>query len=139
MDFHTEKVKGKNKRLIVEEDKEVIISLFYQKKTYSGVSSEKPNKQINENILNQVKGWGSGTYLIEPPKIKLPFFKIYKRVLPSVMCRVDVSYDGWIEDCDSSSLSIVWFQDDYAYPIEKNIIEKIKKIPYSKVCNKYSY
>lgn len=139
MDFYTEIYKGKNKRLIVEEDKEVIISYFWQKKTYSGVNSGKPNKQINENIIKQEKGSGSGTYLIEPPKIRLPFFKISKRVLPSVMCRVNVSYDGWIEDCDSSSLSIVWFQDDYAYPIDKKIIEKIKKIPYSKVCNKYSY
>ena len=142
MDFYTEILKGKNKRLIVEGDKEMVIYSFDQQKTYNALNSEKPNKQINANILNLEKnrsGNGKGTYLIEPPRMKIPFFKIYKRTLPSVTCRIYVKFDGVIDNCDFSSLTIVWFQDDFAFPIENKILKKIKEIPYSLVCNKYSY
>ncbi|MCL7763026.1 hypothetical protein MPF19_06315 [Polaribacter sp. Z014] len=140
MDFYTEIFKGKNKRLIVEGDKEVLIYSLDQEKTYRGLKTEKPNKLINANILNSEKNRsGRGTYLIDPPRIKIPFFKIYKRTLPSVICRADVKFDGVIDNCDFSSLTIVWFQDDFAFPIENKILKKIKEIPYSLVCNKYSY
>ncbi|WP_165732618.1 hypothetical protein [Polaribacter sp. 20A6] len=142
MDFYTEIFKVKNKRLIVEGDKEVLIYSLDQEKTYSGLKSEKPNKLINANILNLEKnrsGGGKGTYLLEPPRIKIPFFKIYKRRLPAVICRAYVKFDGVIDNCDFSSLTIIWFQDDFALPIENKILKKIKEIPYSLVCNKYSY
>lgn len=77
MDFYTEIFKGKNKRLIVEGDKEVLIYSLDQEKTYRGLKTEKPNKLINANILNSEKNRsGRGTYLIDPPRIKIPFFKI---------------------------------------------------------------
>jgi hypothetical protein len=38
-----------------------------------------------------------------------------------------------------SSLCLIWFQEDYAFPIEKDILDKIKEIPFSKICGEFDY
>jgi hypothetical protein len=61
--------------------------------------------------------------------------------LPPIACIVDLWYYSAFRDetKDFSSLGLIWFQDDYAFPMEEQILEKIKQIPFSKICGEFTY
>jgi hypothetical protein len=50
-------------------------------------------------------------------------------------------HDGVFRDTsnDYSFLHILWFQDDYAFPIDAEVLEKIKQIPFGELCIETSY
>ncbi len=61
--------------------------------------------------------------------------------LPMVVCCATLMYDGVFRDTsnDYSFLYILWFQDDYAFPIDADILEQIKQIPFGEFCIETGY
>ena len=61
--------------------------------------------------------------------------------LPAVVCCATLMYDGVFRDTTESYsfLNILWFQDDYAFPIDAEVLEKIKQIPFGELCIETSY
>lgn len=137
--------------LFIEGNKEVTIKRIKQWLTYDGLLEGLPTARMNNGILLDVKedakkfcGFDE-VYLIEPPLTpihydgKYPFGEPVS--LPKVTCIIELWYYTTFRDSekDFSSLGVIWFQDDYAFPIDKEIIEEMKKIPFSEICGEFNY
>lgn len=132
-----------NDKIIVDGDLEVSISSLEQFLTYGNMLEGIPDQGYNEEIIYRVgldKDFNE-IFVIEPQQTKISYSSDNKYTIPSVICKVTVQSTKNLKDTskDFSSLRIVWFQDDYAFPIDKEIIEKLKEIPYYKLCGEYSY
>lgn len=140
-----------NSNLIIETDKVVTIKSINQWQTYGGLLEGIPTDKMNENIINRTKKEAqelSGMeeiYLIEPKQKTIEYEGKYPfgnpASLPPVTCVAELWFNDVFRDTEKmfSSLCIIWFQEDYAFPIEKEILNKIKEIPYSKVCGEFDY
>ena len=42
-------------------------------------------------------------------------------------------------DMHGSALTVVWFQENYAMPIDDLILEKIKQIPWAEIADEFEY
>jgi hypothetical protein len=140
-----------NGELIVEGDKQVTIKRIKQWHIYDGLLEGLPTTRMNNRILADVKEDAKKfcgldeIYLIEPQQTPIPYDGKYPfgepASLPSVACIIELwHYTTFRDDKkDFSSLGIIWFQNDYAFPIDEEIIEKIKQIPFSKICGEFTY
>lgn len=60
--------------------------------------------------------------------------------LPSITCIAEIRCDATIRNQSGIyTLGVCWFQDEYAFPIDKSILEKFKEIPFSKLCVEYQF
>ncbi|MGV7106843.1 hypothetical protein [Flavobacterium sp. U410] len=140
-----------NSKLIIETNKEVTIKRIKQWYTYYGLLEGLPTDKMNERIINRTKKEAkefSGLdeiYLIEPKQTlidydgKYPFGNPVS--LPGITCIAELWHNDVFRNTDKmfSSLCLIWFQEDYAFPIEKDILDKIKEIPFSKICGEFDY
>ena len=135
------------KTVIVEKNKEVVIEKFYQWKTYENLLCGLPSNEANlgfiEDLKERAKEYFSidSFYLIEPEQkpIYYPFEWPYEPwKLPKVSCLVQLycSESGQMGLVISQKrLVIGWFQDDFTFPSNSDILAKIKKIPWSTVAS----
>jgi hypothetical protein len=142
-----------NSDLIIETNKEVSIKSMIQWNTYSDISAGIPTDQFNEQIINWAKQSAKEfsrmeeIYLIEPKQTPIPddeefHFPFAKPAsLPRVTCVAKLWHDDVFRNTDKmfSSLCIIWFQEDYAFPIDQDILNKIKEVPFSEVCGEFDY
>jgi len=137
-----------------------IISLeeIHQHLTYAGLLEGLPTKRINKEIIDDIKNianekiWASSTpYILksyESP-IKLSedrevYYKSrgpeYERIrLPKIICIGHFMSDAITDDFMFSSLTIVWFQEDWMMPIDNNILIQIKSINWDKHATQGNY
>jgi len=56
--------------------------------------------------------------------------------IPEVTCVAELYHYDVFRDMSKtfSAVGILWFQDNYAFPIDSNILDKIIEIPFSKIC-----
>ncbi len=104
-----------------------------------GIPSESYNA---EKIYKEGRDVGfNEIYVIEPKQTRISYFSDEKYTIPKVTCRITVQSIENLKDAskDFSTLRIVWFQEDYAMPIDKDIINKLRKLPYQKLCGEYTY
>ena len=139
------------KRVIIDRDLEVIIVEIKQFLTYrnmlEGIPNSRHNKIILERTINKAKESFDlqKIHLIEPVITAIEYEGEYPfgktESLPEITCLAELKCNSAFknEDMDYSGLGLVWFQDDYAFPIEKTIADIIKLIPYRKVCEEFSY
>ncbi len=140
-----------NSDLIIETNINVTIKSIKQWHTYGGLLEGIPTDKLNERIINRVKKEAkefSGieeTYLIEPKQKPIDYEGKYPFGSPASLPRVTCVAELWHHDVFKnkdkmfSSLCIIWFQEDYAFPIDKDILNKIKEVPFSKVCGEFDY
>ena len=135
-------------KIILNSNRSIIIDEFYQEPTYLGLIEGFPmhysNREILKSLSNTVKQkiWVSSMpFIIRPkeepiklsPEAKERYSKRPKEfqpmALPNITCIANFS-SGPIDqqNYSLSYLSIVWFQNDYAMPINTNILKKIKEI-----------
>ena len=139
-----------NSKLIIEGDQEVTIKSIKQWHTYSGLLEGMPTTKMNSQILSGVKedakkfcGFKE-IYVIEPEQTPILFEGKYPfgdpASLPGVACIAEIWHYLPFRDetKDFSALGLVWFQNDYAFPIDNDILEKIKSIPFSKTCGEFT-
>jgi hypothetical protein len=139
-------------RFTVENDKMVRMSGLYQWPTYAGLLEGLPTDKMNERILNEIAEdakrhipYCDAVYVIEAEQKpieyegKYPFGKPMS--LPGIVCVTNLTCSDTVRDknMDASHLTIVWFQENYAFPIDVEIREKIMQIPWSKVAEDFGY
>ena len=61
--------------------------------------------------------------------------------LPSMVCVVLLFYFQPVHNSKkySSILTAVWFQKEYALPIDNEIVERFKELPWSKLAEDFDY
>lgn len=140
-----------NGKLIIDGDKEVTIKKIKQWVTYDGLLEGFPTLQMNNRILAGVKEAAKDfcgieeVCLIEPSQTPISYEGKYPfgdpASLPAVVCIAELWYYKACRDKskDYSSLGLIWFQEDYAFPIEEEILRKIREIPYSRICGEFIY
>ncbi len=129
------------KHIIIDNDLEVEIEALSQFKTYRNVIYGYPTEHRNNLLIDFVLERAHQTdndqsvYLIQPEHKKMDDvirngrpLDIWKEI-PNIECYLRVKNQS-----DSTMLIIIWFQDEFAFPIDPIIIEKIKTIPYRKLC-----
>ncbi len=140
-----------NNTLIIEGDKEVSIEFLNQRLTYGGLLEGLPTTKSNMRKIESLKIEGRGysgdgaVYVIEPLQTPIPYEGEYPfgdpASLPEVVCIAELRYNGASrnKNKDFSTLTLIWFQNDYAFPIDNEIIEKIKLVPFSKISDEFSW
>ena len=128
-------------KIIVDGDFEVYISSIEQDLTYSNLLEGFPNQGYNAEIIYREgkNKYFNEIYVIEPKQTHLSYLSETNYSIPKVTCRITVQSNKNLKDVRKtfSSLRIVWFQEDYAFPIDKEIIKRFKNIPYHKLCGEY--
>ena len=120
------------------------INRMHQTETYYGVLEGVPDTLINaeELISLQEKAkrmFGlNNVYLIQPiEKIINPEEhvrtdngkKAYRAFLPKVVCMVELSSTPMKDDdMECSRLGLIWLQDDFAFPIDPEILKQIEHL-----------
>ncbi len=137
------------KHIIIDNDLEVEIEALSQFKTYRnviyGYPTERRNNWLIKDILESAHKTNNpqSVYLIQPEH-KIMDDIIRKngnpldicKVIPDIECHLEVRSKKIFTDENESysKMLIIWFQDEFAFPIDPIIIEKIKTIPYRKLC-----
>lgn len=103
---------------------------------YSGLLEGIPTDRLNERIVNYAieqarEKWKLEPYLIEPVatpiKISRPYPFGEPMKLPRICCKAFFSSSG-DDPVHSFDLPIIWFQEDFAFPIEPDIEEMITQL-----------
>jgi hypothetical protein len=122
--------------------------------TYEGLIEGLPTEGMNRNIIDRIimhdavkwgyMKWDSPPYLIEPVQTpveigrKYPFGK--PASIPGYKClaRFASRTPARNVEMDFSEMTIVWFQNSFAFPIEESILEKIRSLDWTKHATDYS-
>ncbi len=138
-----------NKYIIIDNDLEVEIESLNQSETYESVEfgypTEHRNNWLISSILQRVHKTNNpqSVYLIQPQhKLMDVDIEKYKssldipKEIPNTECHIRLSTNKITNDKNQSdsTMLIIWFQDKPAFPIDPDILEKIKAIPYRKLC-----
>jgi hypothetical protein len=140
-----------NDEVVIDNNIQVSIKSIKQRLTYDGLLEGLPTKEMNRRILDAVIEDAkkfcqlNEVYLIEPEQKSIEYNGRYSfgepAQLPSVICIVELcSYSVFKDKTkDYSALGLIWFQDNFMFPIDSNILKKIKAVPFNKVCEELNY
>ena len=122
-----------------------------QHNIYAGQLEGIPNREMNRRAIDRLmeaeRGRGSEPYLLHPQErpIAGPVPSLYDRLggaaaIPSIACigQFDSS-PARDQDRHASSLTVVWFQDEFAFPIDPAIREQIRAIDWEKHATDFDY
>jgi len=147
-------------QIILDEKRKISISSLYQWQTYKNLLCGLPTSEMNEGIIEDAVNYAKKT-LIEAKKIflikpietpievneKLSYGAPFK--LPPITCIAEISYwellnyktissisdlniHNMIEvDYKCSDLGIVWYQENFSMPVDKNILEEFRNTDWS--------
>lgn len=138
-----------NKTLVMDGDVEVNIVRITQWQTYADLLEGVPNKRLNANLLRQLEdklqafcGFDE-IYIIRPQEkpitVNGPYYRGEPAMLPAITCMAEVYTSGTYRDGSKafSMMGIGWFQENFAFPIDEDIIRQIKQIPFRELCGEY--
>ena len=105
--------------------------------TYSGLREKLPPQRIVARALRIAEQrYGIKPYLIPPNATPIQIEDNYliatPASLPAITCVASfVCFDAIRDESkDGSILPLVWFQSDYVFPIESDIVESIIQLPW---------
>jgi len=113
----------------------IFLEQIFQYYTYSGLIEGQPWASLNKEKIEQAtqhaekKLWNAGVpHLIEPLIQMRAGYSTPS--LPPVVCLADFESGQAARDpgADTSALSIVWFQDDFAFPIDPLVLNQIRAV-----------
>src|SRR5690606_36546134 len=119
---------------------EVEITKLYQMKTYDSLIEGTYDKELNEDILVDIKQRAKrvfyrDSYFVIDPRINeddnFPEFCIIIELM------VFKSFKDL--DKDYSALTVICFQDEFAFPISSKNLHQMKEIPFELVCKEYNF
>lgn len=119
---------------------------------YAGLLEGLPTREMNRNHIDglvhqEETRSGNRPYLIEPPTYPIEVSKegIYRRLtpesVPSVACVGDFDSFQPARDShrDGSALTIIWFQHEWAFPIDPVVREQIRAIDWEKHAHDFDW
>ncbi|MBV1908482.1 MAG: hypothetical protein KUG78_04120 [Kangiellaceae bacterium] len=126
----------------------IYLEAICQSKTYAELLEGRPTAKINEVYIGRAleraeNQWNCAAALIKP--VEMVFepehassFRTQVRI-PQITCMA--LYKSLAPARDKtlfySELPIVWFQDDFAFPIEESIIKDISQLDWKKLAHDY--
>lgn len=134
--------------IIIDENVTVTIEEFFQTYTYGGLLEGEPSKNVNKMILTHLENRAKKIHELENIFIINPEPKNAESQrwnsdceLPRITCTGLIKSREVFKDLkkDFSCLAIIWCQNDFLFPIEDDILKKIKKIPFKKLCAEFEY
>jgi len=104
-----------------------------------GLPTDKMNRQMIDRLLKEERerGWWAGEpYLVPPPvrTIQLPDDRSYPfgtpEAFPPITCVARLISVTPARDPkkDTSELTVIWFQDEYAFPIDPQVLEHLRRL-----------
>jgi hypothetical protein len=127
----------------------IYLETIFQYKTYSGLMEGFPTKSTNAEIVNSAqlyaieKLWGGDSaYLIETKQVSMnipkerwftPNDEDEPMKLPPICCLGSFYCSQPAQDTNAgfSTMKIVWFQDNFAMPIDTKVIVKIQDVDWN--------
>jgi hypothetical protein len=108
-----------------------------QWRTYAGLLEGLPTRQKNERDIEHLlkqereRGWWAGEPYLVPPVVRPIEYEVGRRypfgdpeALPNVTCVARyVAYP--------SELTIIWFQDEFAFPIDPQVLEHLQGLDWA--------
>ena len=133
--------------------REIFLDSIYQYHTYGGLLAGYPNKEMNNRyIKNDMKSAlekmnAEVTYLVPPSLIEMEINERARREykdairIPYITCygQFESSVITGDDRNDASWLTIVWYQDDFALPLDESVLEHIKTIDWDNVAEGYEF
>ena len=118
--------------------------------TYSGLLEGIPTREMNARHIKRTIDAARDQkhfepYLIPPVETSIDGFPDYRfgtpAEIPCITCVAmfdcfDVARD---KSMDGSTLPIVWFQSDFAFPIDDDILVQLRLIDWEKVASDFQY
>jgi hypothetical protein len=138
-------------KIKVEKDKSVLLKSLYQWETYAGLLEGIPSNRLNERIISRALEKAKelcqvqNPYLIQPEQtlidLQRPSEFGLSAKLPSYICIGELWYHDPIKNqkMDYSTLGVLWFQDEFALPIEEKILRVFESLPWSEVAEDCSF
>jgi hypothetical protein len=128
-----------NANVTLETGREVVLQSLEQQSVEAGRLEGLPTRQSNEAFIKYTTAEARARdrhppFLIPPEQRSIPHFVNYAfgepATLPAICCigRFVSDKTGRIATADYSSLTIIWFQDDYAFPISNEAMQAIRAI-----------
>ena len=128
---------------------QVYIESLYQFQTYGGqsfgVSTEEDNNEIIKEVLKRVKerAFSDKIYSIEPKQKVMKLKAQYEPTpmkLPKYTCVAELRYYKSLKPFQkpTSCLSLIWYQERFAFPIDDSILKKIGKLDWKKISEVYA-
>jgi hypothetical protein len=122
-----------------------------QSTTYAGVLEGCPNHFVNQRIIKKSVEHARQLFGTHPPHLIAPIEKVIALneedsvtrivVLPAVRCIAvfEANYPTKPDTGDYSALTVVWFQDDWALPIQGDIISALRSLPWANLAHDCSF
>ena len=121
-----------------------------QSKTYAGLLEGLPTKKMNKRLISGAedktrKLWGHKPELIKPIETKIETERKYflgtPAAIPKITCMARFKCFEPVKDKskDYSEASIVWYQGNFALPIDSTICDKIKALSWRNVAFDFEY
>lgn len=131
-----------NKSLFIDKDLNVDVRKISQWATYGSQLEGAPGKEMNEV---EIEGAYQRARLYcgidEVYFVQADPQTIIEVALPSITCVALVQTHCAFKNLekDYSLLGLIWFQNDFAFPINKEIQDLIKEVPFRKLCVELEY
>ena len=124
-----------------------------QYEVYEGLLNGLPTRELNEKFMARLleeeasPTYQSAPYIITPieRKIEMPEGETYPfgtpAALPSVVCicRFESLFPRASEQGDASGMVVIWFQEDFHYPPEQDIVIQILNIDWESLAGDFEY
>lgn len=118
--------------------------------TYEGLLEGVPTSEMNKRIISDAiaktkERYKVSPYLIKPIEtpiqmdVKYPFGN--PASIPAITCIGNFNCRIVARDkkMDASMMPVVWFQQDFAFPVDNKILSEIELIPWSRLATDYQY
>lgn len=147
---------GVRRKLKLCSNRIIFLESLEQSTTYVGLLTGSPDKSFNDVIINEAISKAKKNYpkkanvhLIKPKRCKN--LNIDKSIptqilgnaklewLPLIQCSGVFKSSAIDNAKDGSLLKIVWYQDDFALPIQKEIIKKISELKWESLATDFDY
>jgi hypothetical protein len=124
---------------------EILLDQIFQYRTYSGLIEGSPCSGLNQRLIEKANRYAkeklwkdSVPYMIDPVVQIRPAYPTPS--LPAVVCLAQFESSHAVRDPETSMswLDIVWFQDDFAFPIDPRVLEHIKAVDWESLASEGS-
>lgn len=129
----------------------ICLKALNQSTTYAGVLEGCPNHFVNQRFVRKAVEHARELFGTHEPYLIAPIEKVIALndgdsvtrivVLPAVRCIASfwANYPTKPGAGDYSTLTVVWFQDDWALPIQGDIISALRALPWANLAQDCSF
>lgn len=123
-----------------------------QRQEYAGLLEGLPTREMNKRSIDAVlaevrRTDGCEPYLVQPMEKAIEYLKGERypfgepAALPAIGCigRFTCLEPARDSSKDYSSLTVIWFQEDFAFPIEAGVLEQIRMLDWTRYALDYEY